>query len=221
MKNNNLTKKLAIVLLLGVVLLAPIAAFGVSTPYMQEINGVRTFEAYQNNAEDFRIVLQSGSQEPMNVRVTILEGSEVIELMADSNIFLVNPDEKLPVNFRILAPSGAQIGDSFHVRLGFASSDVGEGALAFGTAIEKGFDVLLVEMPVYAAPEASNEEISQAALFIFISIVVLLILLIIVIKVKRIQKARAMKNARNVKASEKKVPEKMKSSKKKAFPKKK
>ena len=194
MKNNNLSKKFAMILLISVLLIAPIAAFGVSTPYMPEVNGVRTFEVYENNAEDFEVVLQSGSQEPMNVRVSIVEGSEVIELMENNDIFLVSPNEKLSVHFRILAPQGANVGDSFRVKLGFASSEVGEGALAFGTAIEKGFDVLLVEMPVYASPESKKEKSGQIALLIFGAIIILLILLIIVLKVKTSQKKRALES---------------------------
>ena len=49
-------------LILGVLLLAPVAAFGVSIPYMEEVNEVRTFEAYKANAEDFKVVLQSGTE---------------------------------------------------------------------------------------------------------------------------------------------------------------
>jgi hypothetical protein len=213
MNNNNLIQKTAIIFLMGIMFLGFISAFGVSTPYMEEVNGVRTFEAYKNNAEDFQVVLQSGSDEPLNVKVEILEGSEVIELLSDDNLFLVNPGEKVPVDFRILSPPGANIGDTFTVRLGFASSDVGEGALAFGTAIEKEFDVLLVEMPVYADEnvEKENKAAGQAALIIFIAIVVLLILIIIVLKVKKNKRDNSMKEKASKKTvKEKSVPKKKK-----------
>jgi len=218
MNKNNLTKKLGMTLLLGVLLLAPIAAFGISTPYMEEVNGIRTFEVYQSNAENFEVVLQSGIDDPMNVKVTVIEGSEVIELLYNTDIFLVNPGDKVPVNFRILSPSGSEIGDSFHVKLGFASSEEGSGALAFGTAIEKNFDVLLVELPIYeAAPE--EKETGNAAVIISIAIILLLILVIIVLKVKKNQKVKVVKKPVEKKPvskeSVKKKPTKKKSVKKK------
>jgi hypothetical protein len=183
MNKNNLTKKIGMTLILGVLLLAPIMAFGISTPYMEEINGVRTFEVYQSNSENFEVVLQSGLDKPMNVKVSILEGSEVIELLGNEDIFQVNPGEKVPVNFRIVSPEGAEIGDSFNVKLGFASSEEGSGALAFGTAIEKNFKVLLVEMPLHlATPE--EEKSGKAALIISLGILALLVLLIIILKVR-------------------------------------
>lgn len=211
MNKNNLIKKFVMILILGVLFSGIISAFGVGTPYMKEINGVRTFEVYENNAENFEVVLQSGTENPMNVKVSILEGSEVIELLEDNDIFLVNPNEKVSVKFRILAPKGAVIGDSFSVRLGFASSDVGEGALAFGTAIEKGFDVLLVEMPVYAGSEETEEETAgQVAIIIFLALIILLILIIIVLKVKRSKREKAMKNKQPDSVKKKSAPKKKK-----------
>jgi hypothetical protein len=183
MKKNKLNGKWIFTLLLGVALLTSVSAFGISTPYMEEINGVRTFEVYQSNSENFEVVLQSGLDEPMNVKVSILEGSEVIELLGNEDIFQVNPGEKVPVNFRIVSPEGAEIGDSFNVKLGFASSEEGSGALAFGTAIEKNFKVLLVEMPLHlATPE--EEKSGKAALIISLGILALLVLLIIILKVR-------------------------------------
>jgi hypothetical protein len=219
MNKNKLTKKIVMTLLLGVLLLAPIAAFGISTPYMEEINGLRTFEVYQSNAENFEVVLQSGSDSPINVKVTVLEGTDVIELLEVSDIFLVNPGDKVPVNFRILSPSGAEIGDSFSVKLGFASSEEGSGALSFGTAIEKNFDVLLVEMPIYeAAPE--EKETGNVALIIFVAIILLLVLIIIVLKVRKNQKVSGVKKPVKKKVVEKKNVGK-KSTKKKSVSKKK
>ncbi len=176
------------VLLLGVLFLIPVSAFGISTPYMKEVEGVRIYEAYQNNVEDFIIVLQSGTEEPMNVQIEIIEGSEVIELMEENNLFLVNPGEKVPVQFRIVSPPGAQIGDKYSVRVSFSSSEVGEGALAFSTSIEKSFDVLLVELPIFTKTSEPEDQRSKVVLIIFIAIIVLLVFLIILIKVKKTKK---------------------------------
>jgi hypothetical protein len=210
---NNLTKKFVMTLILGVLLLLPISAIAVSIPNMEEVDGVYTYEAYQNNVEDFKVVLQTGTENPVNIKVEILEGSEVIELMEENTVFLVSPGEKIPVQFRIVSPPGSNVGDVFSVRLRFSSSDVGEGALAFGTSVEQRFNVLLVEMPLQASlPE--EQKPGRAALIIAIAIIVVLILLIIVLKVRKGQKPKVIekKPEKSVKpaVSKKKVPAKKK-----------
>ena len=97
MKNNKLLGGSGFVLLLGVMLMiGSVSALSVSVPYMEEIDGVRTYQAYENNAEDFEIVLQNGGgTDPINVVVDVTTGSDVLQLMDENNIFLVVPGQKV------------------------------------------------------------------------------------------------------------------------------
>jgi hypothetical protein len=228
--NKKLTLKFGIFLLFGIMFLGIVSAFdgGINTPYMPEIEGIRVFEAYQDNSEDFVAHIQSSEENPINVRVDIIDGEEVIELIEPENIFLVSPNEKVPVRFRILAPKGAQIGDRYRVILSFSSSEVGEGALAFGQAFQRSFDVVLVEMPIFTKAEPEESE-NQLALLIFIGIILLLILIIVVLKVKRCKRVKALEKAKEnpvkkkvakKKSVNKKVVKKKNSAKKKTAKKK-
>lgn len=210
MKNNNLDKRFVITLILGVMFLLPIvSAIAVSVPHMEEIDGVDTYEVYKDNVEDFKVVLQTGTEDPVNIKVEILEGSDVIELIDSNDIFLVSPGEKIPVQFRIVSPPGAEIGDSFYVRLGFRSSEVGVGALAFGTAVEQRFNVLLVEIPIETS-EVEKEKTGKAALIISFGILLLLVILIVMGKIRNDKKSKTVKKSVEKKESTKKTPVKKK-----------
>jgi hypothetical protein len=157
-----------------------ISAFSVAMPYMEN----KQLYLYPGSTTDLQFILHdSGGTENINARVTIIEGSEIIEIIDSSNIYVVipGPGKHTPVNFRITIPENARIGDSYHIKLGFAA-EAGAGSFAFGSEIEQNFDVIIGEKAVEPAvikEEEEGEILLKSFLFYGIIIFIFIIILII------------------------------------------
>jgi hypothetical protein len=159
--------------------IAFVSAFSVGMPYMEN----KQLYLSPGAITDIEFVLQnSGGTENINARATIIEGSEIIEITDTSNIYVVIPGQQTKVNFKITIPEDAQIGDSYHIKLGFAA-EAGAGSFAFGSEIEQNFDVFIGERAVDIAGEAVGEEEEETQLksLLVYGIIILVLIAIIII----------------------------------------
>jgi hypothetical protein len=175
MKNTNLNNKiylsLAMLLILGI---SFVSAFSVSAPYMEnkELN-----LALESKTTDLQFVLQNGggATEDVSVKVTILEGLSIVSIIDQNLTYLVSPGDKIPVNLRITLPENVKKGDSYAVRLSFATvTSTGSGEFGFGTGQEQSFKVIAVSNEI-------EEEEPENNLLLYVSMGVLLLLIVVVI----------------------------------------
>lgn len=155
------------------------SAFSVSAPYMENKELILPLG---ENLKALEFVLQnSGATANVNIRVRILEGSEIAKITDLSNIYTVVPGDKVPVHIEIKIPEQAQIGDSYHVKLGF-STETGEqgGIFGFGVEIEQNFDVITGE-----AIQTPKEGKSSWLTYLILGIIALVIIMAIVLKKKK------------------------------------
>jgi len=156
------------------------SAFSVSAPYMENKELILPLG---ENLKTLEFVLQnSGGTENINIRVRILEGSEIANIIDSSNIYTVVPGDKVPVHIEIKIPEETQIGDSYHVKLGF-STETGEqgGIFGFGVEIEQNFDVITGE--VIQTPKESKSH--SWITYLILGIIALAIIMAIVFKKKK------------------------------------
>ena len=155
------------------------SAFSVSAPYMENKELILPLG---ENLKTLEFVLQnSGGIENINIRVRILQGSEIASITDLSNIYTVVPGDKVPVNIEIKIPEEAQVGDSYHIKLGF-STETGEqtGVFGFGVEIEQNFDVITGE-----AIQTPGEEVSSWVYYLIVGIIAIGIIIAIVLKRKK------------------------------------
>ena len=162
--------------------IAFVSAFSVGMPYMEN----KQLYLFPGEIRDLEFVLQnSGGTEDINARATIIEGSEIIEITDTSNVYVVIPGKQTKVNFRVTIPEDAQIGDSYHIKLGFAA-EAGAGSFAFGSEIEQNFDVIIGEKAVPVVEQEEEEEgILLKSLWVYGIIILVLIAIIIIFFVIR------------------------------------
>jgi hypothetical protein len=184
--HNKIYALIAMLLLLGI---SFVSAFSVSSPYManKELN---VFP--DSKTTDLEFVLQNGggATENVSVRVLVLEGSEVAKILDNSNIYVVVPGDKVPVNLRVTLPDDVMIGNVYNIKLEFTTVSSGQsGEFGFGTGQEQSFKVVIVKEVV---PEENiNSTYSKVLLYLIIGI--LLLILIIAMFLFRKKKRRPFK----------------------------
>ena len=122
-----------------------VSAFSVSAPYMENKELILSSDS---KITDLEFVLQNGggATESVNIRVNVLEGSEVINITNEDNIYTVSPGDKIPVNLRITLPEDVETGNIYNVRLEFSTVSAGQsGEFGFGTGQEQSFKVVIAE----------------------------------------------------------------------------
>lgn len=176
MKNNkNNTNKiylsLAVFIVLGISL---VSAFSVSSPYM----GNKELHLFSDSGTtDLEYVLQNGggATEDVNIKVDILEGSGIIAITDESNIYTVSPGDKIPVHFRITLPEDVIAGNTYNIKLEFNTVTGESGTFGFGTGQEQTFKVVIDEQVL---PE---KETKGALLYIILGILIVLIVVVLVL----------------------------------------
>lgn len=158
------------------------SAFSVAMPYMEN----KQLYLYPGDIRDLEFVLQnSGGTENINAKATVIEGSRIIAITDLSDVYVVIPGQHTPVNFRVTIPDNAQIGNTYHIKLGFAA-EAGAGSFAFGSEIEQNFDVIIGERATQIIEEEEEEGVLlQSFLLYGIIILVLMIIIIIFFIIKR------------------------------------
>lgn len=152
-----------------------VSAFSVSSPYManKELN---VFP--DSKITDLEFVLQNGggATEDVNVRVLVLEGSEIINITNEDNIYTVTPGAKVPVNLRITLPEDVKIGKIYNIRLEFSTVSLGpSGEFGFGTGQEQNFKVVIIKEVV------PGEEVSGILLYVILGILVVLVAVVLIL----------------------------------------
>ncbi len=155
------------------------SAFSISAPYMENKELILPLG---ENLKTLEFVLQnSGATENVNIRVRIIQGSEIASITDLSNIYTVVPGDKVPVNMEIKIPEESQVGDSYHIKLGF-STETGEqgGIFGFGVEIEQNFDVITGEVI-----QTPGEGTSSWVYYLIAGIIALAIIITIILKKKK------------------------------------
>lgn len=120
-----------------------VSAISVSTPYMEN----KELKLFPGEIKDLTFVLQnSAATENINVRVNVLEGSEILTLTDETNIYEIIPGDKVPVNMEIKIPEEFEIGEKYHIKMEFATqTEEQSGTFGFGVGIQQNFDVIIGE----------------------------------------------------------------------------
>ena len=171
---------LAMLLVLGI---SFVSAFSVSAPYMENKELALSLDS---KTIDLEFVLQNGggATEDVSIKVSVIEGSEIITMLDSNETYLVSPGEKVPVNMRVTLPADVIEGDSYGVVLSFATvTSTGSGEFGFGTGQEQRFTVLAVNDQV----QEEKPGISKTLLYIIIGVLLLLIIIVFIL-IKRKKK---------------------------------
>jgi hypothetical protein len=189
MKNNKKTfNKIYISLALLMILsVSCVSAFSVSSPYMEN----KTLNLFPDSGiTDLEFVLQNGggATENVSIKVSILEGSEIISITNEDDVYAVVPGDKVPVNFRITLPENVTIGDIYNIRLEFKTVSIGQnGEFGFGTGQEQDFQIVVIEEVV------PKKEIEPTGILLYLIVGILLVLLIIVMFLSKKKKKPSKK----------------------------
>jgi hypothetical protein len=176
MKTNNTSNKiyisLAMLLILGV---SFVSAFSVSAPYME--NKALNLSV-TSGVTNLVYVLQNGggATEDINVKVGILNGSDIATITDASDTYRVSPGQQVPVNLRITLPENVQPGNTYDIRLSFVTVASGQsGEFGFGTGQQQNFKVVVIK------EQLTEKELQLQKTILYIIIAVLAILIIIVL----------------------------------------
>lgn len=179
--HNKIYISLVMLLLLGI---SFVSAFSVSAPYMEN-KELQLSE--DSKITDLEFVLQNGggATENVSIRVNILDGSEIVSLLGDSNIYIVVPGEKVPVNLRITLPEDVIQGEIYNVRLEFVTVSAGQsGEFGIGTGQEQDFRVLIEKEEKSGYISIFNIPIKKTVLYLIAGIL-LVCLIIVILLIKR------------------------------------
>ena len=179
-KNQNIRRfiSLAVLIVFGI---SFISAFSISAPYMEN----KELKMSPGEIKDLEFVLQNGgATEEINVKVTILDGSDIIRLIDGNDIYPVTPGEKVSVNMKITMPEDAKTSQNYSVKIGFKEvTSEGGSNFGFGTEIEQNFNVVILGK--------ENKINNKLILYLAIGILLILIILVIlIIKRKNRKKAK-------------------------------
>ena len=180
MKNNNNLNKIylsiAVLIFLGI---SFVSAFSVSSPYMEN----KTLNIFPDSkVTNLQFVLQNGggATDNVSIQVDVLEGSQIINVTDENNVYTVVPGDKVPVNLRITLPDDVGVGDNYNIRLEFRTVSVGKGGqFGFGTAQEQDFQVAVV--PRLVAPTENGTKTNNTLLYVILGILVVLVIIVLVL----------------------------------------
>jgi|GEM_PF-3078535 len=182
MKNNKIYLTFIITLILGI---SFVSAFSVSAPYMEN---KELYLTLGSEPTDLEFVLQNGggATESVTIRTMILTGEEIISITDEEQTYVVNPGEKVPVSLRASIPEGAKAGDSYAVRLSFATAtQTNSGEFGFGTGQEQRFTAKIISEPIL---EDEKSKTGNSIIYLGISILLLLIVTISILSKRKVKK---------------------------------
>jgi len=201
---------LGVLVVLGILLSGSVLAFAISREHMEKNeNGNPQLFLSPGDSKGMTFVAQNGGGATSDITITasVVEGSEIIEIIDSSNIYTVPAGGRVDINTLISIPGNARIGDSYTVALTFSTVSVGiGGGFAFGSGIQQKFNVVIGEEPavveepegvlqVVPEEEAPTPSIPIPKTNLVIIVIVVLIILIVIIyliirkrKIKEIEK---------------------------------
>jgi len=145
-------------LLVGILLLLAgnVLAFGVSGLYTPE----HPMYVYPGESQEFKMVLQNrgGAVDDVSVKMEMIQGSEVLEVMGSSDMFSVPAGGETELNMKVTVPPRAQVNDVYSVNLRFTVLATGEpGTLAFTSSVGRQFNVIVAQKEILVTEEESAE----------------------------------------------------------------
>lgn len=183
-------------LILILVSINGIFAFAISSAYYSD----NPLYMKAGETQDIFLTLQNlaGSEE-VSVRAEITGGTEYVQLIDASDIYLVPVGEKTKVNMRVSAPLSAKKGDSFPVNILFTTVKSGEGGtLAIASSIGQGFTIVIGEERDFIVTpeqvETPSQEIESPLSSVIMYVVIGCVLVLIVLYFLKSSKKKA--NAR-------------------------
>ena len=181
MRNNNLII-FGIIFGIFLISLSFVSAFAVSSQYWKE----NPVSLYPGQSTDIYVDLQNvGGEEDLTATVTITQGSDIAEIIDESNVYFVPIGERIPVNIRITIPSDTEINGDYTVTLSVtASASSSGGPLGLGSGVEKEIPVKIIEKPKTKGI-SQNGELTWWVYVIIIAILIALIIIILVLIKKR------------------------------------
>ena len=169
------TKTLYFGILIALLIVPFVTAFGIVSPYMPSDN----FVMQPGETKDLKFGLQNMvGNEDLTLQVSLLKGSEIARLTDTSNTYLVKfGTSDTEVNLKIEVPANVTVGTSYPVIVSFATvtSGASAGGAAVGTGIEKNFNVLVGE----------KTEKPANLMWVWIVAVIIVIVIIIVLLSKK------------------------------------
>jgi hypothetical protein len=181
MRKHNLINIIAGIFIV-VSIMAFTSAMSVSLPYMEN----KHLNLTLGETKDLQVVLQNGgATEPINVKVTIKEGSQVIRLTDPSDIYEITPGAQVPVNFVVTAPAGIDFGATYPIVLEFSEASANTETLSFGTGIQQSFTVLMAKTPAEIAKDEKAKQLKHNLILVGTILLILIVLILIIIQVKK------------------------------------
>jgi len=166
-------KKILITIVLGIFLLANVAAFAVSSEYWDQnpivMNPGETKEVFltlQNMAGD----------ESIDAQGLVIEGKEIFKLTEGAKIHTVPNGEKLKIYLELTVPKDTPEGKYTGV-ISFKTSKVGTGDFNFGSSVER-------EIPVLVQAQEKQKTSGLSYWIIGILAVALIVAIIFIFRLK-------------------------------------
>jgi len=178
----NRTPLLISFVLLSILTINLVSAFGVSSPVWRG-NPLGVSPGKTGTVE---LTLQNMvGTEDVTVRVILKEGKEIA--IVEEKDYLIKAgtkDTRIPV--RVTIPQGTPLGTTYIVKVSFDTVTPGSSAVVLGTGMDTTFDVLVIEEPPQLAPaEEAKGKISTPLLIgIILAILIIIIIVIIVLRKK-------------------------------------
>jgi hypothetical protein len=182
-KKNKLSASILLVVVLSVLSVNLISAFGTAFP----AGSVEMYPGEMKNVEYY--IGTSAREGELTVKAEIIDNAGIATITDSNTNYPVSVGSETPVNIKLNVDETASIGQEYTVVLKFSdvTSIENTGMVAFTTSATTRFTVKVVEKPVVEeapAPEQPAEEESNLMLWL-LGIVVVVIVIFMVLKVMK------------------------------------
>jgi hypothetical protein len=130
-------------ILLAILLLIPlVSAFGISSPYWDD----NPLIMYPGQTRDFDLTLQNMvEEETLNIKATIVQGSEIANLLDEDGIYEVPYRMKnIPVSIEIKIPQNAIDSEEYIISIEFRKAPADDGKMVqMASGIQKSVPILI------------------------------------------------------------------------------
>lgn len=171
-------------IILAVLMLSTVMAFGVSSPYWK--GNPLTISPGETKIVKINYQNVGADAEDLTVRAEITKGSEIASLNKPD--YLVKAGTKdTTVEVSVSIPAGVPAGSKYQVTLTSSSVTPGtEGGVSLGIGMDTTFDVEVVPIPLVVKEELAEEKSDVGILIsVCLAIIIITIVLLIVVRKKR------------------------------------